>query len=117
MGNVVVGAEYLVLDDFIGMGGTLANIKSFIENAGAKIAGFQVLTGKQESSLLYLRNQTLENLRQKHGTFEKEFKEIVKFDYSKLTESEARYLLRAKTVERIRNQLSRSIRENYGRKN
>ncbi len=113
MGNVVVGAEYLVLDDFIGMGGTLANIKSFIENAGAKIAGFQVLTGKHDSSLLYLRNQTLENLRQKHGTFEKEFKEIVKFDYSKLTESEARYLLRAKTVERIRNQLSRSIRENY----
>jgi hypothetical protein len=31
-----------------------------------------------------------------------------------LTESEARYLLRAKTIERIRNQLTRSICENNG---
>ncbi len=116
MGEVVIGAEYLVLDDFIGMGSTLANIKSFIENAGAKIAGFEVLTGKPESSPLYLRSKTLENLRDKHGKFEPEFKEIVKFDYSALTESEARYLLRAKTIERLRNQLTRSFRENYGRK-
>jgi len=96
------------------MGGTLANAKSFIENAGAKIAGFEVLTGKPESSQLYLRTKTLNNLREKHGQFEAEFKEIVKFDYEGLTESEARYLLRAKTVERIRNQLTRSIRENHG---
>jgi len=114
MGDVVIGAEYLVLDDFIGMGSTLANIKSFIENAGANVAGFDILTGKPESSQLYLRSKTLDNLREKHGNFEQEFKEIVKFDYSGLTESEARYLLRAKTVERIRNQLTRSIRENHG---
>jgi len=112
MGNVVIGAGYLILDDFIGMGSTLANIKSFIENAGAKIAGFEVLTGKHQSSKIYLRSQTLNNLREKHGKFEKEFEKILKFDYSCLTESEARYLLRAKTVERIRNQLTRSIREN-----
>ncbi len=116
MGDVIIDAEYLILDDFIGMGSTLANIKSFIENAGAKIAGFEALTGKPESSQLYLRNQTLENLRKKHGKFEKEFQEIVKFDYSCLTESEARYLLRAKTIERIRNQLTRSIRENNSKK-
>jgi len=116
MGDVVIGVEYLILDDFIGMGSTLANVKSFIENAGAKIAGFEVLTGQPESSKLYLRTKTLNDLREKHGQFEEEFKEIVKFDYSALTESEARYLLRAKTVERIRNQLTRSIRENNGRK-
>jgi hypothetical protein len=116
MGDVVIDAEYLILDDFIGMGSTLANVKSFIENAGAKIAGFEVLTGKIKSSQLYLRSQTLDNLREKHGQFEKEFKEIVKFDYEYLTESEARYLLRAKTVDRIRNQLTRSICKNDGRK-
>jgi len=116
MGDVVIDAEYLILDDFIGMGSTLANVKSFIENAGAKIAGFEVLTGKLQSSQLYLRNQTLNNLREKHGQFEKEFKEIVKFDYSGFTESEARYKRRAKTVDRIRNQLTRSICENDGRK-
>jgi len=115
MGDVVIDAEYLILDDFIGMGSTLANAKSFIENAGAKIAGFEVLTGKPESSQLYLRSKTLENLREKHGKFEEEFKEIVKFDYSGLTESEARYKRWAKTIERIRNQLTRSIRENNSR--
>jgi len=74
MGDVVIGAEYLILDDFIGMGSTLANVKSFIENAGAKIAGFEVLTGKPESSQLYLRTQTLNHLREKHEQFEAEFK-------------------------------------------
>ncbi|MCK5717296.1 MAG: hypothetical protein KAH77_07385 [Thiomargarita sp.] len=111
-GEIVLGAEYLILDDFIGMGGTLANIKSFIENAGAKVIGFQVLTGKKESSHLYLRSDTLENLRKKHGIFEKEFQEIVQFNYTGLTESEAQYLLRAKTIERIRNQITRALREN-----
>jgi hypothetical protein len=72
------------------------------------------VSGKPQSSQLYIRSQTLDNYQYKHGQFEKEFKEIVKFDYEGLTESEARYERRAKTVDRIRNQLTRSICENDG---
>ncbi len=108
-GDVLVDASFLVLDDFIGMGGTLANVRSFLLNAGAKVAGYEILTGKQESDILFLRKETLKQLRAKHGQFEKEFKTLVGFDYTGLTESEANYLLRAKTVERIRNQITKAI--------
>jgi hypothetical protein len=112
-GEVVLGGHYVILDDFLGMGGTLASLKSFIEGAGAKVVGHEILTGKLESSKLYLRKQTLQDLREKHGQFEAEFKQLVGFDYSGLSESEARYLLRAKSIERIRNQITRAIFERY----
>jgi SPP1 gp7 family putative phage head morphogenesis protein len=113
-GEVVLGGHYVILDDFLGMGGTLASLKSFIEGAGAKVVGYEILTGKLESSKLYLRKQTLNDLREKHGQFEAEFKQLVGFDYSGLSESEARYLLRAKSIERLRNQITRAIFERYG---
>jgi hypothetical protein len=108
-GDVIVGGEYLILDDFIGMGGTLASIKAFIENSGGKVAGYEILTGKRGSDILYLRNKTLQDLRIKHGQFEEAFKELLGFDYAGLTESEAKYLLRAKSIERIRNQLTKAL--------
>jgi len=113
-GEVVKGANYLIVDDFIGMGGTLASLKSFIENAGANVVGYEVLTGKPESYILYLRKNTLNLLREKHGEFEKEFESMLGFDYSGLTESEANYLLRAKSIERIRNQLIKAISQREG---
>jgi hypothetical protein len=33
-GEVVPGAEYVLLDDFVGQGGTLANLRGFIEARG-----------------------------------------------------------------------------------
>jgi adenine/guanine phosphoribosyltransferase-like PRPP-binding protein len=33
-GNIVVGEQYLLVDDFVGQGGTLANLKGFIESRG-----------------------------------------------------------------------------------
>lgn len=112
MGDVVKGAPYLVVDDFIGMGGTAANIKAFIENAGAKVIGYEMLTGKPESATLYLRNETLLALREKYENLESWFIENVGFGYEGLTESEARYILRTKSAERVRNQITRAIYEN-----
>lgn len=112
MGEVEKGASYLIVDDFIGMGGTAANIKSFIERSGGKIIGYEMLTGKPESATLYLRKETLDALRGKYGNIEQWFKETLGFGYEGLTESEASYLLRSKSSERIRNQISRAIHEN-----
>lgn len=114
MGNVVNGASYLIIDDFIGMGGTVANLKSFIEHSGASVVGYEMLTGKPESSTLYLRSETLTLLRKKYGHVEEWFRKTLGFEYEGLTESEANYLLRSKSAERIRNQITRTIHENNG---
>ena len=38
-GEVIKGADYLLVDDFIGQGGTLANLKGFIESSGGRVIG------------------------------------------------------------------------------
>jgi adenine/guanine phosphoribosyltransferase-like PRPP-binding protein len=114
MGDVEQGASYVIIDDFIGMGGTAANIKSFIENSGAQVVGYEILTGLPESSKLYLRNETLHALRNKYGSIEQWFRQTVGFGYEGLTESEANYLIRSKSPERIRNQITRAIHEGHG---
>lgn len=74
--------------------------------------GYEMLTGKPESATLYLRKETLDALRGKYGNDEQWFKETLGFGYEGLTESEANYLLRSKSSERIRNQIARAIYEN-----
>lgn len=41
-GEVIAGAEYLLVDDFIGQGGTLANLKGYIESSGGIVLGATV---------------------------------------------------------------------------
>lgn len=88
--------RYFLVDDFIGQGGTLANLKGFLESRGAVVIGATTLTGKAYSAKLNLTEETLRNLRGKYGTELEEWW-VAAFGYSfeRLTESEARYLIRA----------------------
>lgn len=105
-GEVIPQKRYLLLDDFIGQGGTLANLRAFIEANGGCVVGAAALTGKAYSSILALTNETLIMLRSKHGHFENEWRKRFGFGFDCLTESEARYLLRAEDADTIRNRLA-----------
>lgn len=95
-------SEYLLVDDFIGQGGTLANLKGFVENKGAKVIGATVITGKAYSAKLKLSEETLRALRGKHGTeLEKWWAATFGYSFEKLTESEAKYLFRADNADLI----------------
>src|SRR5882672_1742068 len=45
-GQARAGRHYLVIDDFVGQGGTLENLIGFIESQGGHVVGATVLTGK-----------------------------------------------------------------------
>lgn len=100
-------AEYVLVDDFIGQGGTLANLKGHVEAKGGTVTGAVVLCGKAYSAKLRLTQDTLEALRKKHG---RELEEwwITTFGYGfeRRTESEARYLTRSPDAHRIRARLA-----------
>lgn len=51
-GAVVPAATYLVVDDFVGQGGTLANLIGFVRSQGGGVLGATVLTGKPYSAKL-----------------------------------------------------------------
>jgi len=101
-GAVIRGENYLLLDDFIGQGGTLANMKGYIESNGGFVIGAVVMAGKDFSARLKLQQSTLTELRKKHGTLESEWLAVFGYGFELLTESEARYLIRTENADRIR---------------
>jgi hypothetical protein len=106
-GNVIAGREYLIVDDFVGMGGTIANLKGYIELQGGVVIGATTLTGKPYSAKIAPDRNTLQELRDKHGKeLEDWWKEKNAHTFDCLTQSEARYLLRTENVDRIRNKIA-----------
>ena len=105
-GPVEPGRTYVMVDDFVGMGGTLANLRGYIESKGGRVVAAVSLTGKPHSAKLALSPERLQELRLKHGT-ELENWWIRRFAHAfdALTESEARYLARTEAADTIRNRI------------
>lgn len=104
-GPVEPGAHYLLIDDFVGQGGTLGNLRGYLLAQGARVTGMVALTGKPRSSKIALSPQTLTDLRAKHGSLEPWWSNEVGFDFARLTQSEAEYLLRV-DADTIRNRMA-----------
>ena len=106
-GPIQKGCEYVLVDDFVGMGGTLANLKGYIESKGGNVLAAVCLTGKPHSAKLAPSPERLQELRGKHGT-ELENWWIGQFAHAfdALTESEARYLARTEAINTIRNRIA-----------
>lgn len=104
-GIVEPGATYLMVDDFIGQGATLANLKGHIENYGGHVIFATALTGKPYSAKLALNEATLQQLRKQHGTLESWWRAYFGYGFEHLTESEARYLIRSKDADIIRDRI------------
>jgi hypothetical protein len=95
-GGEVNHKEYFLVDDFVGQGGTLANLKGFVESHGARVIGATTLTGKAYSAKLALSEETLQALREKYGSeLEQWWIDTFGYGFERLTESEARYLSRS----------------------
>ncbi len=115
-GEVEKGREYVMVDDFIGQGGTLANLRGWIEKQGGTVVGAVGLTGKQYSAKLNPSKEQLHELEQKHGSdFESWWREHFGHAFDCLTQSEARYLARSPDADTIRDRLAAAEREGGGR--
>ena len=106
-GEVEQDREYVMVDDFIGQGGTLANLRGWIEKQGGTVVGAVGLTGKPYSAKLNPSEEQLHELQQKHGPdFEKWWREHFSHAFDCLTQSEARYLARSPDADTIRDRLA-----------
>ena len=81
-GVIQPGCEYVLVDDFVGMGGTLANLKGYIESRGGKVLAAVTLPGKPHSAKLALSPERLNEL--------------------------TRYLARTEAIDTIRNRIADS---------
>ncbi len=106
-GQVESNREHVMVDDFVGQGGTLANLRGWIEKQGGKVVGAVALTGKPYSARLQPSQEQLGELRQRHGKdLERWWRERFGHAFDCLTQSEARYLARSPDVDTIRNRLA-----------
>ena len=103
-GPVRTDLPYILLDDTLTQGGTLANLKGYIEDHGGTVIGASALTGKQYSAKIAVAAETLRKLRDHfEGTdLENWWNEQHGYGFDKLTESEANYLIRAADADKIR---------------
>jgi adenine/guanine phosphoribosyltransferase-like PRPP-binding protein len=69
-GRITFGLNYLLVDDFVSHGGTLANLRGHILAQKGYVIGATVLTGKDYSAELALSNAKLAELRRQHGHIE-----------------------------------------------
>ena len=114
-GEIQTGKRYVMVDDFVGMGGTLANLKGYVESKGGRVLAAVSLTGKPHSAKLALSPERLLELRGKHGTeLENWWMGRFAHAFDALTESEARYLARTETADTIRNRIADSQQARVG---
>jgi len=106
-GPVRTDLPYIIIDDTLTQGGTLANLKGYIEEHGGKVIGTSALTGKRYSAKIALAAETLDRLRDHfEGTdLENWWNEQHGYGFDRLTESEANYLLRAADADKIRDRV------------
>ena len=106
-GEVAAGRDYVMVDDFIGQGGTLANLRGWIETRGGTVMGAVSLTGKTYSTVLNPSQEQLHELRQQHGSaLEQWWEGQFGHAFDCLTQSEARYLARSPNIDSIRDRIA-----------
>jgi len=113
-GAVTPGKDYFMVDDFVGQGGTFANLRGFLMHGGGRVLGATTLTGRADSATLALQSGTLTALREKHGELiENWWQGTFGYRFDCLTESEARYLVRVEDADTIRARLTAAGSEEH----
>jgi hypothetical protein len=112
-GYVEKNVEYFIVDDTCTAGGTLANLKGFIEHSGGKVVGMSVLS-MNNPRLVYdisLSRPTLRQLTLRHPQLSEWWRQEFGHGLETLTEGEAGQLRAAPSFDTIRNRIAEARRD------
>jgi diguanylate cyclase (GGDEF)-like protein len=113
-GEVEPGREYILIDDAIGQGGTIAELRFFIESNGGKVVNVSALTSGIFGNKLKIESKTVTDLEKKFGreqleTFLDEFNTAGRIEA--LTEKEGRFILKQLSLDSLRDRILAEARE------
>ena len=111
-GGIEAGANYLLIDDHVGFGGTFTNLRGHIETNGGHVLAMTALTETGGGKEIAVRPKTLSVLCSKHGNDLNTFwRTIFAHDLDCLTNIEAGYLCRVQSLDAIRNRLAEAAEQ------
>ena len=111
-GGVVRGADYFVVDDHVGFGGTLANLRGHIAVGGGHVIGMATMTETREARKIAVRPETHFLLLEKHGTgLDTLWRSQFGYGLACLTNIEAGYLCRVESLDAIRNRMAEAAEQ------
>ena len=115
-GPVEADRAYVLVDDHVGLGGTLANLRGYIEARGGKVIGMTTLTESREARTIRLQDATRAMLWEKHGeALDQLWHAEFGYGIDCLTDVEAQNLCRQPSVAAIEDFLAQAAVEARGR--
>jgi adenine/guanine phosphoribosyltransferase-like PRPP-binding protein len=117
-GEVDPDKDYILVDDHVGLGGTLANLRGYVESCGGRVVAMTTLTESPSSRVVAVRPETLDMLGSEYGQALEDFwRETFGHGLDCLTEAEAGYLCRARepSVDRIAARMAKAAERARGR--
>jgi hypothetical protein len=104
-GKVKAGQKYVILDDAIAQGGTISELRHYIENNGGEVVAVSALTASKGATVIPIRPETVKAIEEKFGREETE-KILRDYDISgnleALTDREGRHLLSYAKLDTLR---------------
>ncbi|QTA87881.1 phosphoribosyltransferase [Desulfonema magnum] len=109
-GSVTPGSRYVLVDDVMNMGGTLAELANHIRGAGGVVPAIVILVNAGRSKRLQPDRKIIRELERRHGN---EITEIFGIVPAALTANEANYLIGFRSADEIRNRVVKAKKETY----
>lgn len=111
-GYVRRDASYLLVDDHVGLGGTLANLRGHVELNGGRVIAMTALTESRDGRRISLRAATSDMLWEKHGeALDQLWQAQFGYGIDCLTEVEGQVLCRQPSVNAIEDFLAQAAVE------
>ena len=99
-GPVTRGAVYVLADDVLTLGGTLAEMSDHIHKGGGTIGGVVLLVNASRTGNVFPQKRFIKELDRRFGH---EIRSLFGIDPQALTGDEAQYLIGFRTVDELRN--------------
>lgn len=94
-GEVEKGKEYILIDDHVDYGGTLRDLKDFIESNGGKVVAFSTLTSITKDTKILPDKESVDKLNEYGGTIDELLRQFgITDNKAGLTDGETKSLLK-----------------------
>lgn len=119
-GDVEKDKNYIIIDDVITQGGTINELKKYIESKKGNVVACSTIAYTQYSTILEITNETIKKIERKFGRDETE-KYLKEYKIGEriedLSNSEGRYIYKFKNIEQLRNKTLETINRRIPKEN